>query len=123
MGRKEKWIAKLQSGVIALGYENTKDLAVKKQTSYFKSAAELEAKVKAIADSSPNILHFSYIAYAEEFWKKKTSAERVIIYNKWRARGLDAGILQRIACELFNWGCEFSWVWDDTSIWDADRWF
>ena len=123
MGRKEKYEAKLQAGVIAQGYENTKALAVKKQTSYFASAVELESKVKALMDGVPSFYHHFYIAYAEEFWKKKTDRERLIIYHKWHARGLDVNVLQRVSCALFGWGCEFSWVWDETSIWGTDVWW
>ena len=123
MGRKEKYEAKLQAGVIAQGYENTKALAVKKQTSYFASAVELESKVKALMDGVPSFYHHFYIAYAEEFWKKKTDLERLIIYHKRQARGLDAAVLQRVACTLFGWGCGFSWVWDETSVWGTDVWW
>jgi len=123
MGRTEKYAAKLQAGVIAQGYENTKDLAVKKQTSYFASAVELETKVKGIVDGCPSYLVHFYIAYAEEFRRKKTDWERWIVTQKWRARGLDIVRMGDVTCGLFNWACGMSWVWDETSFWDEDAWW
>jgi len=123
MTRTEKYSAKLQGNIIGEIYENTKELAVKKQTAYFASAAKLESKVKIIVDGCPSFLVHFYIAYAEEFSKKKTDLERLIIYHKWGVRGLDYDLLQDVSCKLFNWGCEFSWVWDETSVWGTDVWW
>lgn len=123
MGRKEKYEAKLQGDIIGQSYENTKPLAVKKQTSYFASAVELENKVKGIVDGCPSFFVHFYIAFAEEFAKKPTYQERLIIFHKWGARGLDVGLLKDVACGLFGWGCELSWIWDDTSVWGTDVWW
>lgn len=105
MTRTEKYTAKLQGDIIGEIYENTKALAVKKQTSYFTSAVELEEKVKRVVDGCPSFLVHFYIAYAEELWKKKTDLERQIIYDKWLTRGLNAGLLQDVSCGMFGWGC------------------
>ena len=100
MGRKEKYKAKLDPEVIGKRYDATKELAVRKQTGYFKDAAELESKVKAICNDISSIqIHF-YIAFAEEYAKTPTIAERNIIFTKWAMRGLSWFYLLQVAMKI-----------------------
>lgn len=100
--RKNKYKAKIDGDVIGGRYEATKKLAIHKQTSYFKDAAELENKVKIACDGAPSINQHFYIAFAEEMAKTPTAAERSIIFTKWAMRGLSWYYLLQVAMKLFG---------------------
>jgi len=102
LNRIEKYGKKIDGKIIGQRYDATKKLAVDSQTKYFARAEQLELKVKSIVSGASSITHHFYIAFAEEFAKKKTASERSIIFNKWVSRGLSWFYLLRIASGMFN---------------------
>jgi len=100
--RIDKYSKKLDPGVIGKRYDDTKELSVALETKYFAKAEQLQVDVKALIGSMPVIFQHFYMNFAEQIEKKKTSNERMIIFETWEKRGLDECKLIEIAKKLFN---------------------
>lgn len=101
--RINKYKAKINAGVIGSGYDRTKELAAKKQKTYFEEAAQLESVVKSFVDGEPVFLHHFYIAFAEVIMKlikhhtaSALFSEMDIAEETWRTRGLNDEKLKSI---------------------------
>lgn len=119
--RTDKYKAKVNGNVFKVRYDDTKELAVRKERAAAIKQEEIEVKVKTICSGVSSILLHAYIIFANEFWKHHEDSERNIIYEKWKKRGLNIDLLDFIGEKLFAWRTSPSWIWDETSFWDINR--
>ena len=97
MNRLDKYKAKIDGNVISKRYEETKELAVRKQSKYFKDAVAVQNRIKAAITGVSSMYFHYYMDYGEELVKNHTQAEWEITYEKWRARGLVPLILSNLS--------------------------
>lgn len=57
---------------------------------------EIRTKTEAQLYNAPAILKGAYQSFGQEYASKTTQGEKDIAYNKWLARGLSSGILDKI---------------------------
>lgn len=105
--RAEKFAAKLDGKVRKKLYDAQKPFMVKQEAYHTKALVEIELKVKQICNTAPLLHQYYYIIFGKEMYSKSRAHtgetlidEAVILEEKWRLRGLDNTLLEKIK-EIF----------------------
>lgn len=101
--RAKKWAAKLSGDVRKQRIDAQKPDMVRQEAEATKALVKIEEEIKQLVQGEP-LLHVPYyIIFAKEIYRlNKTHssqaliAEAYILEEKWRARGLDHEILEKI---------------------------
>jgi len=101
--RTIKWKAKLSGDNRKLLYDAQKERMVRLEAEATKELTKREIEVKQLAGTEPNLLQYYYIIFAKELYRIEKLFKSNTLYNeatileeKWKARGLNDIILERI---------------------------
>ena len=115
--RAENYEARISGDNRKILYDRQKDLMVAQESAATQELVKRELEIKQLVQGEPIILIPYYIIFAKEIYKKQNKFsswtlinEIEILEEKWRARGLDPNLLDKIKVfyvEAYKLGATF----------------